>query len=127
MHVILVVDHDAGTAGFCRMEFERVGDRVVVARDGLEALWQLGRCHIDLMIIDTDAPLVADMKVVEWALIHLYEVPIVIHTNHRARMYELSKWPVEACVRKSQDLAELKHAVRDIFARRWHQKAQLPH
>lgn len=125
MHVILVVDHDGSTASSCRREFEGAGDRVVLARDGLEALSLLGRCHIDLMIVDTDAPLVADMNVVEWALVHLYDVPIVIHTNNSGRMLGPSNWPVEACVRKSQDLAELKHAVRDIFARRWHQKVQL--
>ena len=53
---ILVVDDEAPMRKYVGMNLRARGYRVVAAADGVEALKQVARCHVDLLILDVGLP-----------------------------------------------------------------------
>ena len=53
---ILVVDDEAPMRKYVGMNLRARGYRVVLAADGFEALQQVAKCHVDLLILDVGLP-----------------------------------------------------------------------
>ena len=76
---VLVVEDDSDISNVLRFYFEAKGHEVVTARDGLEALQQVDRQHLDLMLLDVMLPKLDGWAVLE-AVRAKHSLPIILLT-----------------------------------------------
>jgi DNA-binding NtrC family response regulator len=108
-HTVLLVDHNRNVRDLCKRELEREGYRVILAEDGRKALTILKQTPPDVLVTETSD--LEARKAVEWVLVHLTDLPVIVHTADRCCLAEFHDWPVEACVEKSCDLTDLKETI----------------
>ncbi len=112
MSTILVVENDKNHLLLLEQELLFEGYNVVTARDGCEAL-QKTHVHLpDIVVMDTYLPDMDCVELVEKILYGHRKIPVIIHTSHDGYKCRLITLLTDAdVVKKSSDLAELKHAI----------------
>ena len=119
MLTVLFADDNKNIREFCRRELEDEGYRVVVARDGAEAIRLTLRDSPDLVILDICMPGVNGLEAIERIKAIRPDVPVVFFTSFDdvcARDERCRH--ASACVEKSGDLRELKHVVNAALSSR---------
>ena len=112
MSTILLADDNRNIREYCKRELEDDGYRVVVARDGSEALRLIRLLRPDLVVLDICMPGIDGLDALERIKDTDPELPVVFFTSFddvctrddRARR-------ATACVEKREDLTELKRVV----------------
>ena len=112
MKTILFVDDNKNIRLFCEQEFCEEGYRVLVARDGNEAVRVFQEGTPDLAVLDLWMPTGHGLDALERIKAIAPEVPVILFTSNdelcvRDRRSRLAT----ACVEKSADLTELKRVV----------------
>jgi CheY-like chemotaxis protein len=113
MKTILFVDDNRNIREFCRRELEAEGYQVAMAADGTEAIRAVRRETPDAIVLDLRMPAMDGFEVIEQIRESAPSVPVIFFTandedcltDHRSRL-------ATACVEKSEDLTELKRALR---------------
>ena len=113
MKTILFADDNKNIREYCRAAFEEEGYRVLLARDGVEALQVFCAEAPDLAILDISMPRAGGLDALEQIKRLAPKVPAILYTAHdedclRDRRAALAT----ACVEKSSnDLSDLKRTV----------------
>ncbi len=119
MKTILFADDHKNIREYCRAVFAEEGYRVVLARDGIEALEMFITETPDLAILDISMPRSSGLETLERIKDLSPRTPVILFTahdeecesDHRALL-------ATACVAKTGDLAELKQIVEHTLRRR---------
>jgi CheY-like chemotaxis protein/RNase P/RNase MRP subunit POP5 len=114
MKSILFADDNKNIREFCKLELEDDGYRVFLACDGKEATRFAQTQHLDLAILDISMPIMGGLEAAERIKAIAPSVPIMFFTAHDdvcVRAGDLAM----ACVEKSDDLTELKHAITQLL------------
>jgi CheY-like chemotaxis protein len=119
MKTLLFADDSRTVREFCREELEHEGYRIVLARDGGEAIYLAQREHPDLVVLDVCMPRIGGLEAVEQIRRFESSVPIIFFTandddcsrDHRSRF-------ATACVEKCEDLGELKRTITRLLMAR---------
>jgi len=112
MKTILLADDHKNIREFCRQELEDEGYRVLLARDGQEAVDLVGQEHPDVAVLDICMPQGNGLEAIERIRQIAPALPVVFFTAHDEACLEdrRSRWAV-ACVEKCEDLSELKRVI----------------
>ncbi len=112
MKTILLADDEKNIREFCKQELEDEGYRVILARDGREAIKLFQKERPDLVILDLRMPRLGGLDAIGpiWAIAP--EVPVILFTaNDEDCVTDGRSRHAVACVEKSEDLTELKRAI----------------
>jgi two-component system, NtrC family, response regulator AtoC len=112
MKTILFADDNKSIREICKVEFEDEGYRVVLARDGVEAVHAMLQELPDVVILDIAMPRANGLDAIEQIKALDPRVPVIFYTafdedciiDHRGQL-------AVACVEKVADLSELKRVV----------------
>ncbi|MBN2292776.1 MAG: response regulator [Pirellulales bacterium] len=116
MATILLADDCKNIREYCRREFEEEGYRVVVARDGGEALRMMSHAEPDLVILDIFMPGLNGLETI--SRIHTVhpDLAVIFFTSFDdACVRDKRSEFAAACVEKRGDLSELKKVVASVL------------
>ena len=117
MYTILFVDDNKNIRQFCQRELEQEGYRVLIGADGKGALDALQKYLPDLVVLDLRMPGMNGLEVITRMMKEHRDVPVIFYTAHKEDLhFDFRGWHAEACVEKSEDLAELKAAIARVLA-----------
>ena len=112
MTTILFADDNKNIREYCRAFLEDEGYRVIVVRDGLEAVQAYGAECPDLAILDLSMPRVGGMEALERIKTLSPDFPVILFTaNDDDCLRDGRAALAVACVEKSKDLGDLKRVV----------------
>ncbi len=119
MPTILIADDYPNIREFLKRELEEEGYRVLVARDGKEAVDVVQSERPDLVILDICMPRANGFEAAERIAAMDPDIGIVLCTsNDELCIRDPRSAFATACVEKSDDLTELKLAIVSILTRR---------
>jgi DNA-binding SARP family transcriptional activator len=118
--LILLVEDDLVSAALIEGFLGETGYEVIVARDGGEALLELGRHRFDLLILDINLPTLNGMKVFEIMLQKQMDTPALFITGMPGTEVETQSLEMGASgfLRKPIAKDVLLHRIRGILERR---------
>jgi len=112
MKTILFADDQKNIREYCRRALADEGYRVVVARDGIEALEMFLAETPDLAILDISMPRSNGLEALEQIKRRSPHIPVILFTAHDEEcMRDHRAQLAAACVEKAEDLAQLKRMV----------------
>ena len=115
---ILCVDDDPTLLDLYREELTEEGYKVIVARNGKDAVTRFSREKPNLVILDIRMPEMDGITALNAILGKNRQVPIIFNTAFPQYRENFMTWGAEAYVVKSSDLSELKQAIRRVLERR---------
>ena len=118
MEKILCVDDDQGVLQLYHEELTDEGYKVILAKDGKEALSKYAKEKPDLVIMDIRMPEMNGLKVLTAILGIDRQASIIFNTAYPQYRENFMAWGAEAYVIKSSDLTELKQKIREILEKR---------
>lgn len=118
MKTILIVEDEPAQQLLYETEFQEMGFRTVIARDGEEAIDKVREVHPDVVILDLMLPRKHGLDALREVLAADPNLPVIIHTAYSHYKDDFMSWAAEEYVVKSSDLGELKKAVERVLARR---------
>jgi predicted GH43/DUF377 family glycosyl hydrolase len=86
---ILLVDDDTIEQKILNAILEKEGYEIVIAPDGLHALVELGKHHIDLVLSDIEMPNLTGYQLLEFMKSKNIEIPVVFLTGHTSPEEEI--------------------------------------
>jgi len=116
MKTVLFADDNKAIVEHCRRSLEDEGYRVLAARDGAEAVRLFAEIGADIAILDISMPRMSGIDALERLKELQPRLPVILFTAYdedclRDRRGALA----EACIEKSDDLAELKRAIERLL------------
>ena len=118
MKTILFADDNKNIREYCRASLEDEGYRVVVARDGFEAVQAYRTECPDLAILDLSMPRVGGMEAMERIKVLAPDLPVILFTaNDDECLRHQRATLATACVEKSRNLGDLKQIVASTLRR----------
>lgn len=118
MATILVADDCANIREFCRQELEEEGYRVLLARDGKEAVDIVQAERPDLAILDIWMPRANGFDAAERIAAVVPGIPVIFFTNNdELCLRDPRSAFAAACVEKGDDFTELKRTIVSVLAR----------
>jgi CheY-like chemotaxis protein len=116
MKTILFADDSKNIRDYCRVALEEDGYRVTLACDGLDAIRGFAKELIDLVVLDVNMPRASGLDALEWIHSLAPQVPVILFTARQDDFLRDQRASLAtACVRKGEDLRELKRAIADAF------------
>jgi two-component system, OmpR family, response regulator VicR len=119
MKAILFADDHKNIREYCRAALTKEGYRVVMARDGVEALEVFIAESPDLAILDVSMPRANGLETLEQIKRLSPRTPVILFTAQEEECRQDRRAGLaSACVGKAEDLAELKRIVAQTFKRK---------
>lgn len=115
---ILCVDDDLSLLNLYQEELTEEGYKVVVARNGKEAVTRFSREKPNLVILDIRMPEMDGITPLNAILGKDRQVPIIFNTAYPQYRENFMSWGADAYVVKSSDLSELKQAICQVLERK---------
>jgi two-component system response regulator (stage 0 sporulation protein F) len=116
MKTILFADDNRNIREYCRAALEDEGYRVVLARDGMDAVRTFRKETPDLAILDICMPGVNGLEAMERIKAIEPKVPVILFTAYDDDCVRDQRGSLAmGCVEKSEDLTELKRLVAVAF------------
>lgn len=115
MKTILVVDDEEAIRLLFQEELTEAGYRVVLAKDGPEALAQLERERPDCMTLDIKMPGMDGIDLLRQVRDRYRDLPIIICSAYGEFRRDFSAWASDAFLTKSSDLGELKSKIQELL------------
>jgi CheY-like chemotaxis protein len=117
MKTVLFADDDKGFREICKRIFEDEGYRIVLARDGIEAVNTVKAERPDLAILDIHMPIKGGLDAAEQIYAIDPSIPIILYTaNDDTATRDCRARYAAACVEKSSDFSELSLAVSRLLS-----------
>jgi CheY-like chemotaxis protein len=112
MKTILFADDNRNIRAYCRAVFEDEGYRVVLARDGIEAVQVFRSETPDLAILDISMPRSGGLDALVQIKELAPEIPAILFTAHDEDCLRDDRAALAtACIEKSENLSDLKQLV----------------
>ncbi len=118
MKTILIVEDEPAQQLLYETEFQEMGFRTIIARDGEEAIEKVRQERPDVVVLDLMLPRKHGLDALREVLAADPNLPVIIHTAYSHYKDDFMSWAAEEYVVKSSDLTELKKAVERVLARR---------
>jgi two-component system response regulator AtoC len=119
MKTILFADDQKNIREYFRAAFAEEGYRVILARDGVEAVQRFVAEMPDLAILDISMPRANGLEALEQIKELSPRTPVVLFTAHDEDcLHDDRALLAAACVEKAEDLAELRRIVARALERR---------
>jgi CheY-like chemotaxis protein len=116
MKTILFADDNKHIREHCRSVLEDEGYRVVVARDGFDALRVSAEACPDVAVLDISMPRMGGLAALQRLNAVSPEVPVILFTAYDEDCVSDPRGGLAAaCVEKSEDLTELKRTIRRLL------------
>lgn len=119
MKTILVVENYKNHGLLYEEEFRREGYKVMLARNGREAIEKINEQIPDIMITEITTPILDSIEAINMSrkLFKLSKIPIIINTAYDDYEERFFPWTAEACIVKSSDLGELKNKTKELLGK----------
>ena len=114
MKRILVVENDESQQLLYTDELTEAGYEVIQAANGKEALEQLDKYKVDLVILDIVMPVMDGMEALGRIIRQYGDTPIILNTAYSSYKDDFMSWGADVFIVKSSDLGELKAKVREL-------------
>lgn len=112
---ILIVEDNGAQRLLYGLELSDMGYKVVLAKNGLEAIEEFRAQKPDLVLLDLLLPSMEGFEILRKLLSANPAIPVIIHTAYPAYGKDDIRWAAEACIVKTSDLTELKNTVRRVL------------
>lgn len=114
---ILIVEDDEGIRLLYQQELEEEGYKVLLAKNGKEAIERLEQERPDLIVLDIVMPVMDGIEALGRIVGRERKIPIILNTSYPDYRQEFLSWAADAYVTKSDDLTELKDKIRELLGR----------
>ncbi len=118
MEKIMCVDDDLSLLRLYQEELTEEGYKVILARDGKEAMVKFAKENPDLVIMDIRMPNMDGIEALTAMLGKNRQIPVILNTAYPQYRENFMTWGAEAYIIKSSDLSELKNTIKEVLARR---------
>ena len=118
MEKILCVDDDLSLLRLYQDELSEDGYKVILAKDGKEALAKFEKENPQVVIMDIRMPQMDGIETLTAMLGKDRQVPVILNTAYPQYKENFMTWGAEAYVIKSSDLTELKQKIREVLDKR---------
>ena len=118
MGKILCVDDDLTLLNLYKIELSEEGYKVILAKDGKEALLKFEKEKPQVVIMDIRMPVMEGIETLTAMLGKNRQISVILNTAFSQYKENFMTWGAEAYVLKSSDLTELKQKIRQILDRR---------
>ena len=118
MEKVLCVDDDLSLLRLYQEELTEDGYKVVLAKDGKEALKKFEKESPSVVVMDIRMPVMDGIETLTAMLGMDRQVPVILNTAYPQYRENFMTWGAEAYVIKSSDLTELKQKIREVLDRR---------
>ena len=118
MEKVLCVDDDLSLLHLYRDELSEEGYKVILARDGQEALMKFDKESPDVVVMDIRMPVMDGIQTMTAMLGKNRQISIIFNTGYSNYRENFLTWGAEAYVIKSSDLTELKQKIREVLDKR---------
>jgi CheY-like chemotaxis protein len=118
MRTVLFADDDKAFREICKRILEDEGYRIVLARNGTEAISAVEAERPDVAILDIHMPLKGGLEAAEQIYAFDPSIPIILYTaNDDTCTRDHRSCFAAACVEKSSDFTELALAIARLLSR----------
>ena len=118
MEKVLCVDDDLSLLRLYQEELTEEGYKVILAKDGKEALKKFEKESPNVVVMDIRMPVMDGIETLTAMLGKDRQVPVILNTAYPQYRENFMTWGAEAYVIKSSDLTELKQKIREVLDRR---------
>jgi len=118
MEKVLCVDDDLSLLRLYQEELTDDGYKVILAKDGREALKKFEKESPNVVVMDIRMPVMDGIETLTAMLGKDRQVPVILNTAYPQYRENFMTWGAEAYVIKSSDLTELKQKIREVLDRR---------
>jgi DNA-binding response OmpR family regulator len=118
MEKVLCVDDDLTLLNLYKIELSEEGYKVILAKDGKEALLKFEKEKPQVVIMDIRMPVMDGIETLTAMLEKDRQIPVILNTAFPQYKENFMTWGAEAYVLKSSDLTELKQKIREVLDRR---------
>lgn len=118
MEKILIVDDDLSLLRLYQEELSEEGYKVILAKDGMEALKKFEKESPQLVVMDIRMPVMDGIETLTALLGKNRQIPVILNTAYPQYRENFMTWGAEAYVIKSSDLTELKQKIREVLDKR---------
>jgi CheY-like chemotaxis protein len=126
MATVLVVDDSLHIRSGCRQQLHSMGHRVLLARDGVEALEVLATIRVDLVVLDVQMPRLGGIEAMCRVREKDTQLPIILHTAMGAEAIDSRHRELATlCLDKGEDAEKFKTTVAEVLAT--HRRLQAAH
>jgi CheY-like chemotaxis protein len=115
MEKVLCVDDDQSLLHLYLDELSEEGYKVILARDGKEALTKFEKEKPAVVIMDIRMPAMDGIEALTAMMGKDRQVPVILNTAYPQYRENFMTWGAEAYVIKSSDLTELKQKIREVL------------
>lgn len=116
MKTILLVEDSPHLGDLYQEELGEAGYHTLRAGSGGEALSQVAKHRLDLVVLDINRPDMDGIEVMERMLAAQPGLPVIINSGYASYKDSFRSWSAEAFVCKSSDLTELKSQIHRVLA-----------
>ena len=118
MEKILCVDDDLSLLRLYQDELSEEGYKVILAKDGKEALAKFDKEKPHVVVMDIRMPVMDGIETLTAMMGKDRQVPVILNTAYPQYRDNFMTWGAEAYVIKSSDLTELKKKIREVLNKR---------
>jgi DNA-binding response OmpR family regulator len=118
MEKVLCVDDDLSLLRLYQDELSEEGYKVILAKDGREALAKFEKENPQVVVMDIRMPVMDGIETLTAMMGKDRQIPVILNTAYPQYRDNFMTWGAEAYVIKSSDLTELKQKIREILDRR---------
>ena len=121
MEKILCVDDDSSLLSLYQEELSEEGYKVILAKDGKEALSKFVKEKPQVVVMDIRMPVMDGIETLTAMLGKDRQIQVILNTAYPQYKANFMTWGAEAYVIKSADLMELKQKIREALEK-WKSK-----
>ena len=118
MEKILCVDDDLSLLRLYQDELSEEGYKVILAKDGKEALAKFEKENPQVVVMDIRMPVMDGIETLTTMLGKERRVSVLLNTAYPQYRQNFMTWGDEAYVLKSSDLTDLKEKIRETLDKR---------
>jgi len=118
MEKVLCVDDDPSLLHLYQEDLTEEGYKVILARDGKEALKKFEKEFPQVVVMDIRMPVMDGIETLTAMLGKDRQIPVILNTAYPQYRENFMTWGAEAYVIKSSDLTELKRKIREVLDKR---------
>lgn len=118
MEKVLCVDDDPSLLDLYQLELSEEGYKVILAKDGKEALAKFSQEKPRVVVMDIRMPVMDGIESMAAMLGKDRQAAVILNTAYPQYQENFMTWGAEAYVIKSSDLTELKRKIKEVLAKR---------